>query len=63
MPNGKLAGVPLIRVRAAGTQAFRAEDFCDLLLAESKTLDALRPRRLRPRRSHDFLVSAEVASR
>lgn len=59
----KLAGLPLVRIRAADTRAVRAEDFYDLLMAESKTLDTLRPRRLRPRRTHDFLVPAEVVSR
>jgi hypothetical protein len=59
----KLAGLPLVRIRAADTKAVRAEDFYDLLMAESNTLDTLRPRRLRPRRTHDFLVPAEVVSR
>jgi hypothetical protein len=59
----KFAGIPLVRIRSADTQAVRAEDFYDLLMAESKTLDALRPRRLRPRRTHDFLVPAEAAAR
>ncbi len=59
----KLAGLPLVRIRAADTKAVRAEDFYDLLLAESETLDTLRPRRLRPRRTHDFLVPAEVIFR
>lgn len=59
----KLAGVPLVRIRAADTKAVRAEDFYDLLVAESTTLDTMRPRRLRPRRTHDFLVPAEVISR
>lgn len=59
----KLAGLPLVRIRAGDTKAVRAEDFYDLLMAESKTLDTLRPRRLRPRRTHDFLVPAEVISR
>lgn len=59
----KLAGLPLVRIRAADTPAVRAEDFYDLLMAESATLDTLRPRRLRPRRTHDFLVPAEVVSR
>lgn len=59
----KLAGLPLVRIRAADTRAVRSEDFYDLLMAESQTLDALRPRRLRPRRTHDFLVPAEVVSR
>jgi hypothetical protein len=59
----KLAGLPLVRIRAADTKAMRAEDFYDLLMAESTTLDTLRPRRLRPRRTHDFLVPAEVITR
>jgi hypothetical protein len=59
----KLAGLPLVRIRADDTKAVRAEDFYDLLMAESKTLDTLRPRRLRPRRTHDFLVPAESATR
>lgn len=59
----KLAGIPLIRIRANDTRAVRAEDFYDLLMAESETLDALRPRRLRPRRTHDFLVPAEAIAR
>ena len=42
----KLAGLPLERIRAADTRAVRSEDFYDLLMAESKTLDTLRPRRL-----------------
>ncbi len=52
------AGVPLIRIRAESPDTVRAEDFFDLLCAEAKTLDALRPRRLRPRREHEFLVPA-----
>ncbi|MDX4956582.1 DUF2726 domain-containing protein [Delftia acidovorans] len=59
----KLAGLPLVRIRAEDEKAVRAEDFYDLLMAESKTLDALRPRRMRPRRTHDFLVPAESATR
>lgn len=58
----KLAGLPLVRIRPDDERAVRAEDFYDLLVAESKTLDALRPRRLRPRRTHDFLVPAESAT-
>ncbi len=58
----KLAGLPLVRIRADDEKAVRAEDFYDLLMAESKTLDALRPRRMRPRRTHDFLVPAELAT-
>lgn len=59
----KLAGLPLVRIRADDERAVRAEDFYDLLMAESDTLDALRPRRMRPRRTHDFLVPAESATR
>ena len=59
----RLAGLPLVRIRADDEKAVRAEDFYDLLMAESKTLDALRPRRMRPRRTHDFLVPAESATR
>lgn len=59
----KLAGIPLIRIRPADTRAVRAEDFYDLLMAESETLSVLRPRRLRPRRTHDFLVPAEAMTR
>jgi hypothetical protein len=55
-----LSGLPLIRIRAGDEKAVRAEDFYDLLMSESKTLDAIRPRRLRPRRTHDFLVPAEA---
>ena len=55
-----LSGLPLIRIRAGDEKAVRAEDFYDLLQSESKTLDAIRPRRLRPRRTHDFLVPAEA---
>jgi hypothetical protein len=58
----KLAGLPLVRIRADDEKAVRAEDFYDLLMAEAKTLDTLRPRRLRPRRTHDFLVPAESAT-
>ena len=59
----KLAGLPLVRIRAGDEKAVRAEDFYDLLMAEAKMLDAIRPRRLRPRRTHDFLVPAESATR
>lgn len=55
-----LSGLPLIRIRAGDEKAVRAEDFYDLLMGESKTLDVIRPRRLRPRRTHDFLVPAEA---
>lgn len=59
--KGKLfaiAGVPLVRIRAGDTSNIRAEDFYDLLLAQSDTLAELRPRQLRPRRNHDMLVPA-----
>lgn len=59
----QLAGVPLVRIRADDTSNVRAEDFYDLLVAEKDTLEALRPRRLRPRRNHDMLVPAEVQVR
>lgn len=58
----KLAGLPLVRIRANDEKAVRAEDFYDLLMAESTALDAIRPRRMRPRRTHDFLVPAESLS-
>lgn len=59
----KLAGVPLVRIRAADTNTARAEDFYDLLMARADELEKLRPRRLRPRRNHDFLVPTAVVSR
>lgn len=59
----KLAGVPLVRIRPVDTSNARAEDFYDLLMAEAEALDALRPRRLRPRRNHDMLVPADVQVR
>ena len=55
-----LAGLPLVRIRPSDERAVRAEDFYDLLMSESKILDAIRPRRLRPRRTHESLVPAEV---
>jgi hypothetical protein len=55
----QVAGMPLVRLRAVDTTNVRAEDFYDLLCAEADALDKLRPRRLRPRRSHDMLVPAE----
>lgn len=58
----KLAGLPLVRIRADDERAVRAEDFYDLLMSEAKALHALRPRRMRPRRTHDFLVPAESAT-
>ncbi|RDU98929.1 DUF2726 domain-containing protein [Trinickia dinghuensis] len=55
-----LSGLPLVRIRAGDEKSVRAEDFYDLLMSESKMLDTIRPRRLRPRRTHDFLVPDEV---
>lgn len=59
----KLSGLPLIRIRANDEKSVRAEDFYDLLVAEAEALDTLRPRRMRPRRTHDFLVPAECHHR
>lgn len=56
-----IAGLPLVRIRAANTGNVRAEDFYDLLTTNSTSIQALRPRRMRPRRNHDFLVPAESA--
>jgi len=58
----KLAGLPLVRIRADDEKAVRAEDFYDLLMAEAQVFDAIRPRRMRPRREHGFLVPAEVVA-
>lgn len=58
-----LACVPLMRIRPDDTANVRAEDFYDLLCAESDVLDRLRPRRLRPRRNHDMLVPDEALAR
>jgi len=55
----KLAGLPLIRIRPTEPATVRAEDFYTLLVSESEQLDQVRPRRLRARRDHDFLVPAE----
>lgn len=44
----QLAGLPLVRIRPGDTSNVRAEDFYDLLVVDRETLDALRPRRLRP---------------
>lgn len=56
----QIAGLPIVRIRASDTKSARAEDFYDLLQAESEALSKLRPRRLRPRRNHESLVPAEV---
>ncbi|MBY4714901.1 DUF2726 domain-containing protein [Burkholderia cepacia] len=58
-----LAGLPLIRIRPGDELLVRAEDFYDLLMRESDALDRLRPRRLRPRRTHEALVPAESYGR
>ncbi|KWU17959.1 DUF2726 domain-containing protein [Burkholderia cenocepacia] len=56
----EISGLPLIRIRAADSRNVRAEDFYELLNSESEALQALRPRRLRPRRNYDCLVPAEA---
>ncbi|ABE46957.1 DUF2726 domain-containing protein [Polaromonas sp. JS666] len=55
----QLAGLPLFRIRPADPRAVRAEDFYDLLNAEP-ALDMIRPRRMRPRRTHDGLAPESV---
>lgn len=52
----RLTGIPLVRIRAEDTTNIRAEEFYDLLCAQADCLDKLRPRRLRPRRTHDMLL-------
>jgi hypothetical protein len=59
----KLAGVPLVRIRADDVKAVRAEDFYDLLVSQAGELEMLRPRRMRPRRTYDSLAPAEVLTR
>lgn len=60
----QLAGLTLFRIRPADPHAVRAEDFYDLLNAEH-ALDLIRPRRMRPRRTHDGLApeNAETVRR
>ena len=58
-----IAGVPLVRIRAEDTSNVRAEDFYELLLAQSEALGELRPRHLRPRRNHDTLIPAGSRNR
>lgn len=58
-----IAGVPLVRIRAEDTTNVRAEDFYELLLAQSETLGELRPRQLQPRRNYDTLIPAGSRSR
>ncbi len=58
-----IAGVPLVRIRAEDTTNVRAEDFYELLLAQSETLGELRPRQLQPRRNYDTLVPAGSRAR
>lgn len=55
----QLAGLPLVRIRCPDPSTVRAEDFYDLLNAE-RALDIIRPRRMRPRRTHDGLVPENV---
>jgi hypothetical protein len=55
----QLAGLPLFRIRPADPRTVRAEDFYDLLSAE-RALDTIRPRRMRPRRTHDGLAPANA---
>jgi hypothetical protein len=59
----RLAGVPLVRIRADDVKAVRAEDFYDLLVSQTSELEVLRPRRMRPRRTYDSLAPAEVVAR
>lgn len=59
----QLARLPLVRIRSSNESTVRAENFYELLQAESSILDNLRPRSLRPRRTHDSLVPAESVSR
>jgi hypothetical protein len=58
----RIAGVPMFRIRPDDTRNVRAEDFYDLLCAQDAELDKVRPRRLRPRRSHDMLVPASTSA-
>lgn len=60
----QLAGLTLFRIRPTDPHAVRAEDFYDLLNAE-RALDLIRPRRMRPRRTHDGLApeNAETVRR
>lgn len=55
----KLANIPLIRIRPTAPTHVRAEDFYALLCNNADSLAELRPKRLRPRRSHDSLVPAD----
>jgi hypothetical protein len=59
----KLAGLPLVRIRADDSRAVRAEDFYDLLVSKASELEGLRPRRMRPRRTYDSLAPAEVLAK
>ena len=56
----RLSGIALFRIRPDDTRNVRAEDFYDLLCAQDAELDKVRPRRLRPRRTHDMLVPAST---
>jgi len=55
----QLAGLPLVRIRCPDPRTVRAEDFYDLLNAE-RALNMIRPRRMRPRRTHDGLAPENV---
>lgn len=55
----KVAGIPLIRIRATSSSDVRAEDFYSLLCESPDDLASLRPIRMRPRRNHDSLVPAD----
>ena len=57
----QLAGLPLVRIRAVDPRIVRAEDFYELLNAEP-VLASIRPRRMRPRRSHDGLAPENSAT-
>jgi hypothetical protein len=59
----RMAGIPLVRIRADEPGVVRAEDFYDLLVAETALFEELRPRRYRPRREHERLVPDELLSR
>lgn len=59
----QLAGLPLVRIRPDDVRSVRAEDFYDLLVAQTGEMEKLRPRRLRPRGTYDSLAPAEVLAR
>lgn len=59
----RIAGIPLVRIRADEPGVVRAEDFYDLLVAQEELFESMRPRRYRPRREHERLVPDELMSR